>query len=290
MEIQPSKEQIEKWIKNYVPKKDYFFLGEKDLQTFEKYFNYVLIIPRGEFFQHPSYSQIQLVNSFEYWNLSKEALYVLVASSDWFTSLPANLKKVLNEIQFKMGRGLILPVPDSISPNSVPEDYLVEEKHFVLQSEMWRKLPFDIKESFIINYASQWDNWTGIKTPEHTPLHLKKYANTFPTESGSNCLAATLFAISEQEWMVNEWVHPQTFKQGLMNRHYHKTEYDELVAGDVVTWENADGIIQHAAYHISDHLFFNKNGQTFFNPWKIVAWDDLKEEWKEYDYIIYRKK
>jgi hypothetical protein len=267
--MEPSKEQIEFWIKKYVPDKDYFFVAERDLVTFEPYLTNVLIIPRSEFFQHASYIQIQLVNSFEYWNLSKEVQYVMVASPDWCTSLPSNLIKELFSIQVKMGRGLILPVPATVSIASIPEGYLVEEKHLVIQSEMWRLLPYELKETVLLDYAFRWDNWNAYEFPEHTPLHLRNFANTFPSDAGSNCLSATLFAISGQEWMIKEWVHQQTFEQGLNHAQYYKTEHKELAAGDVVTWENEEGIIIHAAYHISDQLIFNKNGQTSLTRGKL---------------------
>ena len=60
-------------------------------------------------------------------------------------------------------------------------------------------------------------------------------------------------------------------------------------ATDVVAWVNEEEVIQHAAYCIDGQLFFNKNGQTFFNPWKIVHYDELKKEWEKYTPRVYRK-
>jgi hypothetical protein len=65
---------------------------------------------------------------------------------------------------------------------------------------------------------------------------------------------------------------------------------DEIKKGDVITWVNNEGVIQHASYHIDDNLFFNKNGQTFFNPWKITHLNELNEEWCQYKMKVYRKK
>lgn len=49
-------------------------------------------------------------------------------------------------------------------------------------------------------------------------------------------------------------------------------------------------VIKHASYHIGNNLFFNKNGQTFFNPWKVTHLDQLNKEWNQYKMIVYRKK
>ena len=291
--IEPSREQIEKWIEEYVPNKDLYFLKEQDLHTFGNYLNHILVIPKDEFFQHESYNQIQIANSYEYWNISTEAKYIIVATSNWFKNLDINKQQQLSRIQVEMGRGLIIPLSSSSNKFSFQEENVVEDndiKYLVLQYEMWSKLPFELKELLIKEYALQWDNWSCNEIPVNTPVHLKKYANTFPIDSGSNCLSSTLFAITEQEWIIYEWVHPQTFLQGLKNAQYYVADTDELKVGDVVTWENSDGIVQHASYYIGDHLCFNKNGQTFFNPWKIVAWSELKKEWKDHNIKIYRKK
>lgn len=290
--IEPSKEQIDNWIKRYVPKKDLYFLKKKDLFTFKKYLNNVLIIPEEEFFKHSSYKQIQLVNSFEYWKISKDVQFILVADSNWFSKLPVKKKKELNAIQVKMDRGLILPLSLSSINYSIPKENIADvndQLYLVLQSNLWGKFPYEVKVDLIKQLALKWDNWTCYEITEHTPHHLKKHANTFPSESGSNCLSSTLFAISKEEWIIDEWVHPKTFLHGLKNAQYFVTNKGEINTGDVVTWENQEGIIQHASYHIGNNLFFNKDGQTFFNPWKIVSWTELESEWNEYRFKIYRR-
>jgi cell wall-associated NlpC family hydrolase len=75
----------------------------------------------------------------------------------------------------------------------------------------------------------------------------------------------------------------------LKNANYNRITSQDIKAGDVVTWENSDGIIQHASFCIGDHLFFNKNGQTFFNAWKIVDLTELNENWDDYHMQVFRK-
>ena len=81
------------------------------------------------------------------------------------------------------------------------------------------KLPAPLKEEIIGKTAQQYDEWTSLQAPASTPSHLAKYANTFSTEPGANCLAATLFAISSEpeldEWIIHEWIHGETFMQQL---------------------------------------------------------------------------
>ncbi|QOR68206.1 hypothetical protein IM538_08900 [Cytobacillus suaedae] len=278
-------------IKEYVPEFDIFFLEEQDLLEFEGNLQDVFVMPRGEFFNHSSYGQIQLVNSFLYWQISRNAQYVIIAHPDWITSLTDGTRNELFKVQVKMKRGLIFPFSLFQNETKIPTDYIVEidnEKFVIIQKAMWDQLPFKYKEVFLKIYALEWDNCKGQKVPENIPAHLIRYANRYPEKSGSNCLAATLFAITGHDWMVHEWVHPETFVQGLKNARYNLID-SEIRPGDIVTWESTEGMIQHATYHISSNLFFNKNGQTFFNPWKIVHKDELYESWKKYKIKVYRK-
>jgi len=290
--IQPSNDQIKKWIKKYVPATDLFFVKEEHVTLFEKEILQALLIPKEEFFNHASYKQIQLVNSYEYWNLSKEVEFMIIAHANWITEIAPAKKEKLLQIQVKMNRGLIFPL--SYFPGgSLPlNEYGVktsEDESVVLYADLWGKLSFSAKAHLLKTYAQQWDDWVSEEAPVHLPSMIKKYANTFPIEAGSNCLSATLFAISQQEWMIHEWVHPQTFMEK-MRRTHHLIKTEDLMEGDVAVWESDAGQIQHASFHVGNELFFNKNGQTFFNPWKIINFDELQAEWRQYSLKIYRQK
>lgn len=292
VKMEPTKEQVNIWIENFVPKKDLFFVEEKDLIMLAEYLCEVLVVPREEFFSHSSYKQIQMVNSYMYWKISSKAQFVIVAKPEWIINLSKPKRREILNIQYKMRRGLILPLSLFASASSILQEYIVEEngeKFFVIQRSIWNELSQLIKESALIAYSQLWDDWVGSSIPEQTPIHLKKYANKFPIESGSNCLSATLFAITEQEWIIDEWVHPNTFLNGL-ERAGFSPKNDVIKKGDIIIWVDEDGVIKHAAYHIDNNLFFNKNGQTIFNPWKITDLNKLNKEWCKYKMKVYRKR
>ncbi|MGF3104054.1 hypothetical protein [Rossellomorea sp. DUT-2] len=290
--IQPTSDNMREWIKAYVPDKDLFFLPEDKLASFKEYISNVLVIPHEEFMNHSSYKQIQFANSYEYWSISKEVNYVLVTPPGWCDRLPDEKKIDLFHIQTEVGRGLIHPISDfSVDTSSLSENMIEVkgEEYLVLHKAMWDELSYHSKEELMKEIAQQWEDWICYDYPIKTPPHLIKFTNTFPSTAGSNCLSATLFAITQQEWIIYEWVHPQTFLQSLENEHYHVITSQDIEAGDVVTWENSDGIIQHATYCIDDDLFFNKRGQTFFNAWSILHFNDLKEDWDRFNMNIFRK-
>lgn len=293
--IKPTQQQLDHWIEKYIPEKDLFFLRTNDLSLFKNDLQGTLVFPRAEFFNHSSYNGIQMVNSYMYWMISKEAELVIVAQPEWINSLSGETRNTLFRLQHELGRGLVGPLSLLPENDSFPKDYILEmngERFGVLQRAMWMEMPFPTKEEIIRQTAQQYDAWTSIQAPASTPAQLAKFANTFSTDPGANCLAATLFAISSEheleEWIIHEWIHGDTFMQKMTQASYTRID-DRFAAGDAVVWVDENDNVQHASYCIEGQLFFNKNGQTFFNPWKIVDWTELEEEWKRYTPFVYRR-
>ena len=293
--IRPTLEQLQAWIEAYVPEKDLFFLRAEDISFLQNELTGTLVFPRNEFFSHSSYSEIQMVNSYTYWMIKKDAAFVIVAPSNWITALNEEKKEYLLKRQVELGRGMTGPLSLFSKFGDFPPEYIIEvdgEQHVVMQRALWESLPNEVKEEMLCTIAQQYDAWDAKPVPSTLPAHLAPYANTFATKSGANCLAATLFAISTEpqleEWIIQEWVHDQTFEEKLRLASYVKTE-DSFIGGDVVAWVNDSGVIQHAAYCIEDDLFFNKSGQIFTNPWKIVDWAELEQSWEQFTPQVFRK-
>ncbi len=68
MQIKPTQDVLASWISSYVPTKDLFFLTEEHDQKRANFLD-VLVMPSDEFFDHSTYSQINYVNSYEFWNI-----------------------------------------------------------------------------------------------------------------------------------------------------------------------------------------------------------------------------
>jgi hypothetical protein len=289
--IRPEVGQVEAWIDQFVPEKDLFFTDDLMLKELDAHLDGVLIMPQKEFSAHSTYSQIQMNNSYMYWTLSKQATSVIVAPPEWLDQLPGQQRRALLFNQGRLGKGMIFPIGLFPSANGIPDEHVVEVEEgsfVVIRKGMWNGLPHQVKAHAIQAYAQMWDTWEAAEVPEETPAHIRKYANRFTAVPGSNCFASALYAVTEQEWMIHEWIHPGTLMNGLWRAGYSPAN-GELVPGDVITYVDEGGEVQHAAYHIGNHMIFNKNGQTFFNPWKIVSLDELDGEWGQFELRIHRK-
>lgn len=289
MEIKPTKEVLHKWMECYVPEKDLFFLGEEFLTT-ELDKSGVLVIPMDEFLKHSTYTHINYVNSYEYWNI-KNAQYVVIAERDWIERLAEEPREYILNSQLECKRGLTLPIVFVDEIEKIPSNYVVDG-HVIFQRGMWDLLDVGTKEQLLTTVVYKWwDKGECEEIPDSLPSFLTPFANAFSSTQGANCLAAVLFAISkgQQEWFIHEWIHQKTFLETLKQYNYEAFLGDELNQNDVVIWQDENETIQHAAYYLGDGLYFNKHGQTIFNPWKILKEEQLYSEWKHLKPVTYRQ-
>ena len=288
MRIKPTKKVLLSWMDSYVPEKDLFFLTKECLNKID--FKDVLLMPIDEFYKHSTYEQLNYVNGYEYWNI-KNAHYVIVAEKDWIECITEEQKQLILNLQVLSERGLVLPVAFIHDIEKIPSSYVVNG-HVVIQRSMWEKLNEAIKEQLLTTMVYEWwDKGECEESPKSLPSFLEPFANTFGHFQGANCLAAVLFAISKgkQEWFIYEWIHQKTFLEKLKQYRYEEFLDEGLHQGDIVIWKDENAVVQHAAYYIGEGLFFNKHGQTMFNPWKILSKEQLYREWEHLTLVNYRQ-
>lgn len=290
MRIKPEKENLLSWIQTYVPEKDLFFLSPELIENAKTCID-VILLPIDELYDHNTYGQIEYVNGYEYWNI-KNATHAVVADKSWIETLPVEEQHKILSTQVKTERGLTVPTEFIIDRlNEFPANYIVNE-HVVIQRQMWENLSQSLKEYLLTNMVYEWwDKGDCEDIPEWLPSFLKRFANTFGSIQGANCFAAVVFSISEgqQEWFLYEWTQQKTFMRKLQQYNYIINHGTELQKEDVVIWKDDQGTIQHAAYYLGKELFFNKHGQTIFNPWKLISREELYKEWEDFIPEKYRK-
>ena len=292
MQIKPTKDVLDDWIENYVPIRDLFFLSQEP-STFNIDLRDVLVIPEEEFFGHYNYvyKQLHYLNSYTYW-IKSDVQYVIVAKKNWIEQLPSDQKKLILQEQVKCQRGLVFPITFIENITSVPSDYIIEGQ-IIIQRAMWEQWNRSCKEQFLLTMVHEWwDDGECEPLPPFIENFLVPFANKFGTVQGANCLASVLYAVSQgtQKWFIYEWIHQNTFLEKLQQYHYLEILDENLQPKDVVVWKDSKGIIQHAAYHLGDNYFFNKHGQTMFNPWKILLKERLYKEWEQLTPVTYRLK
>lgn len=289
IDMTPTEDVSKKWLESFIPDYNLYFANEQLLSRLADSSG-ILIIPREELDLHPTYREIRVANAYTYWTVNHIATHVIHAPNGWLKSLSDELRIEVLTFQIMVGRGLVFRLDNELRKEWTP--YICDvngARHLVLQQEVWALMTDFERRQLLMNYAKKWDAWEAHDLPLEVPNHLKKYANTFSTVSGSNCLAATLFAVTGADWLITQWVHPKTFLQTLAHASYVQVDMPAK-AGDVLTFWDDAGRLQHATYRIDGELFFNKNGQTMFNPWKVIDETELFAAWASYRIKTYRQK
>lgn len=301
-----SQGKLEKWEESFIPEKDLFFLRNEDEDLLPEFGVNCLVFSFEEFMNHPTYTDISYASSYTYWTLRKEKIKkVIVAPKEVFSSLTSAIKTRVLQTQQEVGRGLILeaehfegilrePATSMLASFQFLSDNRI---YYALQKEVWDQLPKSLKSDILNRMALKYDE-PGERDPYKPTIDIiNSYVNTYPNSHGPNCFSSTLYCAASQatgfslDWMIQEWVHPTTFMNGLKQLGYKEIPLakDAIFPHDVLVWKNKEEKILHASFHIDQHYFFNKNGQTFFNPWKTIHVRELDEEWGHNQVHVYRK-
>ncbi|WBF53982.1 hypothetical protein [Macrococcoides canis] len=100
-------------------------------------------------------------------------------------------------------------------------------------------------------------------------------------------LSATLYALTKNPFILEQWVHQETFMH-FLNRLGYKEVESSFNSGDVICFYQ-ENFLTHACYAIDDEYVFNKQGQTFWEPWTIERFETIQNNRDEVNYKIYKK-
>lgn len=285
IKIMPEDAILNMWINEFTFDFDVFYLTEDSTPIFQNHLEDAAIHTKKEFFRHTLGNDIKYINHYEFWLMQPEATHILTAQRGWFESLSAELKFKLLAMQSDLGRGFIYP--KELLPHPKFDDYSLENKTILTSSLVDQMSHHEKGEILRYGVEAEADNIV-IGVRKNTPDHITTVANSFSTVNGSNCFGATLFAITGDEKYLPEWVHQESFSEGLRKNGYKLTS-DGNRKGDVILWADDKGTVRHACYYLGDGLYFNKSGQKIYNPWKIAGWRELNDDWDHYKHLIYRK-
>lgn len=307
---------LNKWIKQFLPEYDLFFFPKKYGAVVKHFTSNTLLMPKEEFSNHTIFNNINSRNSYQVWNIHKDIQFVCVANPSLIMQWDKETRESIFRIQFEVNRGSIyewdmiecvledIPSPSSktaILQHVSPYSFTYDSKRYIsMQKSLWDNLHKEFQYKFLLLLTKQFVYQTSlskeqIKKFENSFPHIAPYFNSFSSVNGANCLAATLASIcsekSEAKWIITKWVHDNSFLKGLQIKQYRlkSASIDSLQPSDILVWKNEKNEILHASFHVGGGYFFNKNGQSFFNPWQLVHIESLLNTWENERIEVYRK-
>ncbi|MGK8829081.1 hypothetical protein ACRS8Y_03755 [Bacillus paranthracis] len=307
---------LNKWIKQFLPEYDLFFFPKKYGAVVKHFTSNTLLMPKEEFSNHTIFNNINSRNSYQVWNIHKDIQFVCVANPILIMQWDKETRESIFRIQFEVNRGSIyewdmiecvledIPSPSSktaILQHVSPYSFTYDSKRYIsMQKSLWDNLHKEFQYKFLLLLTKQFVYQTSlskeqIKKFENSFPHIAPYFNSFSSVNGANCLAATLASIcsekSEAKWIIMKWVHDNSFLKGLQIKQYRlkSASIDSLQPSDILVWKNEKNKVLHASFHLGGGYFFNKNGQSFFNPWQLVHIESLLNTWENERIEVYRK-
>ena len=307
---------LNKWIKQFLPEYDLFFFPKKYGTVVKHFTSNTLLMLKEEFSNHTIFNNINSRNSYQVWNIHKDIQFVCVANPSLIMQWDKETRESIFRIQFEVNRGSIYEwdmiecvledIPSPLSKTAIlqhvsPYSFTYDSKRYIsMQKSLWDNLHKEFQYKFLLLLTKQFVYQTSlskeqIKKFENSFPHIAPYFNSFSSVNGANCLAATLASIcsekSEAKWIITKWVHDNSFLKGLQIKQYRlkSASIDSLQPSDILVWKNEKNKVLHASFHLGGGYFFNKNGQSFFNPWQLVHIESLLNTWENERIEVYRK-
>ncbi|KGA97977.1 hypothetical protein AJ85_16045 [Alkalihalobacillus alcalophilus ATCC 27647 = CGMCC 1.3604] len=321
--LHTDEQTLTRWDKLFVPAFDlFYFINETEAMQY--LVKDTLIMTRKEFANDARLYTMNVTNSLFLWQVKKVASVVAVVPNELFLTWSVEQQvKVLLE-QHRLGRGLVwdeqlidyyfskLDKETKSRLLQIIEEFFLfsyEGKRIVaINHHNWNQLSWEQKVFFLKVYATLFVNyedvWTSLQIEKKEFIqkeypHLLKFINRYPEQNGANCFATVLAAATEKQynadWIINQWLQPDSFLLGLKQRDYvfafemETIEESMLKAEDVIIWKNDENELIHTNFYLGVGLVFNKDGQLMFNPWQIITIEQLSSTWQG-KIEIYRKK
>ena len=269
------------WIRGFLPAAEPFFLAAGETAD--------ALSAAGELV----YTRAELAESFPRFRLDHGQAYVMGAigadSFVWLAGRAArnrvdrSLWARIRDEQGTNGRGQVydggwpLPAPD------VPEEDRLPDGRWLLAPDTWQALGADPRQRWLFEWLSRRlaEDQPGHVDAEVAPRYrelVDRYAGTFADTSGPNCFSTALgMALGRPADIFPLWLHPEPFLRTLRGNGFRPVDDPEPRPGDVVTWADVTGPLVHAAFCVGDGLLFNKNGQSWEQPYAVVTLDDVRD-------------
>ncbi|WP_026907987.1 hypothetical protein [Paucisalibacillus globulus] len=311
--IEITKEVLTQWDKQLLPNYDIYFIPETHESLIKEFGRNALILPTNDFYNNTVLYTMDVINSYRIWQIDKSKLkYVCISHPSVITSLHKTIRDEIFNVQKEVNNGLVFEwnsMEDLLDASilkviePILEPFIFEDdsnQWLSIQQSLWGQLNQEVRNGFLLNFAKGFIDEVAVDELTLQDLkdkyaYLAPYFNSFGVKSGANCFSATVAAISgedaEIDWIISNWVFEETLLTSFEANQYKKFSFEvnSLQPGDVLVWKNETGNIHHACFHMGDGYFFNKHGQTFFNPWQVLTLENLYEAWGKKSIDLYRK-
>ncbi|MGC4189985.1 MAG: hypothetical protein QM589_01960 [Thermomicrobiales bacterium] len=276
-QVQPPPEMLRLWAEHLIPAPRDVWYWDNSPLDFD--LTGCQVMTRDAYRADAAYNTISYDNAYLSWKMPSEVVQLIISDPEWIGDLPGDDRQRVLQKQVDLKRGLVFSAGWFGDLPAELQEFLVDDQ-VVLGQSVWASLPTDILHHVLRAEQRRWDEVDCYPVPANAPAHVRAVANSFIPQEGTNCFAIAAYGATENAWLLREWFKPPAFHALLEANRYQPVPASEPIADDIVIFER-DGDTMHAAWCATHDRFLNKNGQSWFNPVRIVNWEMLKAEWPE---------
>ncbi len=274
-------EQWRLWSRRFLPPFEPFFTVEPDTAAALAAAGEI-VYTRAEF--GASFLRFSLDHGHAYhvWSLPADSL-VWCADRAARERLDRSLWARIRDEQGSNGRGQVYDDGWPLSPVGVPAIDRLPGGRWLLAPDTWLALEPAGQRRWLREWirrrisADELRPITADVDPRYRDL-TARYANTFADASGPNCFSAALgVALGRPSEIFPLWLHQEPFLRALGATGYRPVGGLDPQPADVVVWADTDGSPVHAACCVAEGVLFNKNGQSWDQPYALIAFDDVRD-------------
>lgn len=282
--ITPTVERVRQWMDEFVPPLALWFREDAPLPDSSVSPD---VHPRSVLRTHPAIDSIEYTNAYHLWKIDSSATRFVIDDGRWIESLTDTDRAHVLEAQVRFRRGLVIDRERGAGFEEEMSRGLIGG-HVVLWRALWEGVSSEARRQIVLAELSDWDDDVALPVPDNLPPHIASIANGYPEIEGMNCLSTTAYCLTAEESTLRQWLWQQEFHAILRAHGYVPVKTDDWRSGDVIVFQQ-DGQTIHAAYCLVDGSMLNKNGQSSFNPIKVIGAETLVAEWPECDVVVYRR-
>lgn len=285
LQIELGDDTLRRWSNTFLPNLDVWYLDDSLTNLVPPG---ALIFSRKDYLNHPTFQNIHYVNTYLHWRMPHEVKWLLVADGAWFERQSHDFVSNLLARQVDLERGLVFPIThlDEVPPALAR--YQVGEK-IVFGQAAWQALPDEACVTLLQREQAVWDERDCFPVPEYAPDHIQRIANRFGHVEGANCLATVAECVTGEAWLGTLWMHAPEFYDLILRGGYRRQPVGtEPEADDVLVFEQRSELL-HAAFCVGPNRFISKNGQSRFNPVRVVNMAMLRTDWRKAETGVYRR-
>jgi len=292
IKIKPQKKDFAAWTECVSEDCDLLFIAEKDLGLLPKG---VKALPAGKAKKN---GKLWTLNNRSWYGYSiNRRSHCASIKAGFLEKLPVIELAALGKMQIEAKVPSL--IRSSLLPTRIAKAAPLVGGHAWITAGVWRRLKkaekiATMKAWFAQNELIHQPSIPIAKLPASVRTliqknKLDKILHSFRSTSGGNCFATAAAFATGNHKLLDQWMLWTPLKKHLSKSGYRMISFRERPKAEDILIFQTKGNPVHAAIYLGEGVWFEKPGQDFYEPYRLVELRKWKKEWPGAKLTVFRK-